>query len=123
MSTTSRLSAGEWTNEPHRGTGLSNTINDLEPGTEYRWAVRAENEDGRSEWVFGPNFTTLGADGQVTIPDANLRAAIEDALGKASGAPITVEEMKTLTTLEASNAGISDLTGLEFATNLTRAGS
>ena len=50
---------GRWTNEPHRGTGLSNTINDLEPDTEYRWAVRAENGDGRSTWVFGPNFTTL----------------------------------------------------------------
>ena len=50
---------GRWTNEPHRGTGLSNTINDLAPDTEYRWAVRAENGDSRSEWVFGPNFTTL----------------------------------------------------------------
>ena len=50
---------GRWTNEPHRGTGLYNTINDLEPDTEYRWAVRAENGDGYSAWVFGPNFTTL----------------------------------------------------------------
>ena len=49
---------GEWTNEPHRGTGLCNTINDLEPDTAYRWAVRAENSDGPSAWVFGPNFTT-----------------------------------------------------------------
>ena len=109
---------GRWTSEPHRGTGLYNTINDLEPGTEYRWAVRAENGEGRSEWVFGPNFTTVGADGQVTIPDAKLRAAIEAALGKARGATITKAEMETLTTLETRNAGISDLTGLEFATNL-----
>ena len=50
---------GQWTNEPHRGIRLYNTIHDLEPGTEYRWAVRAENSDGPSEWVFGPNFTTL----------------------------------------------------------------
>ena len=49
---------GKWTNEPHRGTRLYNTIHDLEPDTEYRWAVRAENSDGASEWVFGPNFTT-----------------------------------------------------------------
>ena len=59
-----------------------------------------------------------GVDGPVTIPDANLRVAIEAALGKASGAPITVAEMKTLTHLWAIEAGISDLTGLEFATNL-----
>ncbi len=55
----------------------------------------------------------------VPIPDANLRAAIAAALGKASGATITVAEMKTLTTLDTYGGGISDLTGLEFATNLT----
>ena len=53
---------GKWTNEPHRGIRLYNTIHDLEPDTEYRWAVRAENSDGASEWVFGPNFTTLPDD-------------------------------------------------------------
>ena len=60
-----------------------------------------------------------GTDGQVTIPDANLRAAIEAALDKARGTPITKAEMETLTNLKALRAGISDLTGLEFATNLT----
>ena len=54
----------------------------------------------------------------VNIADSNLRAAIEAELGKASGATITADEMATLTHLEASNANISDLTGLEFATNL-----
>ena len=56
----------------------------------------------------------------VDIPDANLRAAIESALGKASGAPITVAEMATLAEFEAENAAINDLTGLEFAANLER---
>ena len=269
---------GRWTNEPHRGIGLSNTIDDLQPNTEYRWAVRAENSEGTSEWIHGPNFTTLpeegpdlivqspsvsavvltpgqeftlqvtvhnqgdeqaaatmlhyyrsnnstitssdtevgtdaidaldasatsaasialtaptgvsaevgiyygacvasvsgesdtdnncssavkitvngqeapeedeettpeedeeseeeeeetpeeeeeetteeeGADGQVSIPDANLRAAIAAALDKARGATITKGEMTTLTGLEARHADIRDLTGLEFATNLT----
>ena len=57
---------GKWTNEPHRGVGLYNTIHDLQPNTEYRWAVRAENSDGASEWIHGPNFTTLpeNQDGQ-----------------------------------------------------------
>ena len=54
----------------------------------------------------------------VDIPDPNLRAAIEKALGKAPGTTITATEMATLTRLEARNANISDLTGLEFATNL-----
>ena len=52
------------------------------------------------------------------IPDANLRAAVEAALGKASGAPITEAEMSTLTELHAPGANISDLSGLEFAANL-----
>ena len=56
----------------------------------------------------------------VTIPDTNLRAVIADSLGKASDASITRAEMATLTRLDAPNSNISDLTGLEFATNLQR---
>ena len=55
----------------------------------------------------------------VNIPDANLRANIETALGKTSGDPISPAEMATLTSLAAQDASISDLTGLETATNLT----
>ena len=55
----------------------------------------------------------------VDIPDASLRAAIETIFGKAAGDPITAAEMATLTFFSASNANISDLTGLESATNLT----
>ena len=68
---------GRWTNEPHRGIGLSNTIHDLQPNTEYRWAVRAENSDGASEWIHGPNFTTRPSedDGLNGVPASptNLR--------------------------------------------------
>ena len=56
---------------------------------------------------------------EIDIPDANLRAKIEEALGKTSGATITTADMVGLTHLEAPNANISDLTGLESATNLT----
>ncbi len=55
----------------------------------------------------------------VYMPDANLRAVIRDALGKSRFAPITVKDMASLTTLDASNRNIRDLTGLESATNLT----
>ena len=54
----------------------------------------------------------------VNIPDPNLRTAIAEALGKASRDTITAEEMATLEELYANGMGISDLTGLEFATNL-----
>ena len=56
----------------------------------------------------------------VNIPDPNLRAKIETALGKASGAPITRADMETLTSLAARSVNITVLTGLEYATNLTR---
>ena len=54
----------------------------------------------------------------VNIPDANLRAAISEALGKAPGIRITRDEMATLTHLEVHDANIRNLTGLEFATRL-----
>ena len=62
---------------------------------------------------------SLAATAQVVdIPDPNLRAAVETALGKGSGAAITAGEMATLTEFNARDASISDLTGLGFATNL-----
>ena len=55
----------------------------------------------------------------ITISDANLRSEIEAALDKAGGVPITANEIETLTSLTAVDVGISDLTGLQFASNLT----
>ena len=79
-----------------------------------------DGEIGFSDFViFAQNFGRDAPSPAVTIPDANLRAAIEAALGKATGAPITQIEMRTLTRLDASFAGVSDLTGLEFAISLT----
>ena len=54
----------------------------------------------------------------VHIPDANLRAAIEEALSRAADDVITEEDMATLIELNADKKEISDLTGLQFATNL-----
>ena len=56
----------------------------------------------------------------ISIPDPNLRAAIEDALGKAPRALITAADMARLTRLVADDAGISDLRGLEAASELER---
>ena len=57
--------------------------------------------------------------GQVHFPDSNLRAAVAEALGKSLNAPITIEEMKRLGSLNAEDRGIRDLTGIQFATNLS----
>ena len=68
------------------------------------------------------SVTTLGV-GMVSaqvvdIPDPNLRAEIEEALGKDPGATITVPEMENLTYMFAFDSGIINLTGLQAATNL-----
>ena len=52
---------------------------------------------------------------EVFIPDFNLRAVIEDHLGKAPGAAITVVDMAWLTDLDGTNRNIRNLTGLEHA--------
>ena len=54
----------------------------------------------------------------IQIPDPKLRAAIEEALGKASGDIITTSEMETLEEFSASGSEIENLEGLQFATNL-----
>lgn len=55
------------------------------------------------------------AEEPVYFPDANLKAAVEAAVGKTSP---TSTDMLGLTYFYASYSGISDLTGLEYATNL-----
>ena len=64
----------------------------------------------------------VGNNAQALHPfrDANLRAVVERALGKAEGDPISDAEMAGLEALEADEADISDLTGLELATGLTK---
>ena len=54
----------------------------------------------------------------VSIPDANLAAAIREALGLPPGAAITSDAMLKLTEL-LTWGSVTDLTGLEYATNLT----
>ncbi len=64
--------------------------------------------------------TNPPAEEVVTVPDAVLRAVLEDRLGLAEGAPIRALALARLTVLEAPNESIVELTGLESATGLTR---
>ena len=57
----------------------------------------------------------LGA--SVDIPDAALRKAVEEALGKAPGEAISRGEMAALRAL-SSESGVRQLAGIEFAVNL-----
>ena len=56
----------------------------------------------------------------VEIPDPNLEQAIREKLGLSSELPITQQEMLGLTGFAAEDAGIENITGLEYAKNLKR---
>ena len=56
--------------------------------------------------------------GVVDIPDPNLEPAIRQELELSSEFPITQEDMLRLRKLHAEQRGITNLTGLEYATNL-----
>ena len=61
--------------------------------------------------------------GVVEIPDPNLRLVIREALNLPGNAPVTQQEMLKLERLDAGgNQGITDLTGLEYATNIKSLG-
>ena len=55
----------------------------------------------------------------VIVSDGNLRAKIMETLGKPFGEVLTLTDMLQLRTLTADSMGIYDLTGLEYAVNLT----
>lgn len=60
--------------------------------------------------------TSAHAEKPVTFADANLKAAVEKELKVTNPVP---SQMKKLTALTANSLKISDITGLEYATNLT----
>ena len=55
----------------------------------------------------------------VDILDPNLRRTVRETLNLPAGDPITQADMRQLTSLNAKNRQITELAGLEYATNLT----
>jgi hypothetical protein len=53
------------------------------------------------------------------IPDEKLRAAIRDKLNQPYG-DLFVIDLQSITSMDVSDRGISDITGLEYCTNLSR---
>ena len=119
--------------------GISVTFTVIAGGGTLSVTRTTTNANGRAEstLTLGPNLGTntvsVSTDGieeivtfnavaeaAIDIPDPNLRAEVETALRVSPGTPIVSSEMAALTRLEAPNANITNLTGLEFATNLTR---
>ena len=58
-------------------------------------------------------------DAATWMPDANLRSVVRSALGLAANEAFSRDDLSTLTSLDAPQRQISNLTGLESATGLT----
>ena len=72
-----------------------------------------------SALALAANASSLSA--PVAIPDQALRKAINLALGRNAMDNLSQGQLLQLTALSAAGAGISDLTGLQLATNLASA--
>jgi len=88
-------------------------------GTEVHIELPPEAEATAEELLPAPAPTPAPAPPVGTFPDENLEAAIRDALDKPAGEAITPAELAGLTELDAIMWGITDLSGIEYCTNLT----
>ena len=109
--------SGGWTAIASSGaTTTSHTVASLTNGTRYYFQIRATNANGNSS---ASNTATIQLAASpptaVSITDANLRTALETAMGKAAGATITQLDMAKLTRFSSSR--ISNISGLEYAVN------
>ncbi len=64
--------------------------------------------------------TTSNLNEVVSVSDLILKQAINVSLDRPSDADITVGDMQSLKSLTCTDCGLSDLTGLEYATNLVQ---
>ena len=69
--------------------------------------------------IFSSWFNVASAQ-VIYMPDANLAAAIREALDLAPDASITAGDLRRLITLEARGGQITDLTGLQYARQLEK---
>ncbi|MFI3264646.1 MAG: DUF6562 domain-containing protein [Rikenellaceae bacterium] len=70
--------------------------------------------DKDQDWEYDPGVAEV-----VKFVDPVFEAAVLAALGMIEGQAITADDALTLTSLDVSSKGITDLTGIEYFTNLT----
>jgi len=86
-------------------------------GAEVEWEASTRTVTITSGESSGSEAVHFSGSEVVHFKDPALEAAVREALGKETG-DITAKEMAGLSELDASDRGIQDLSGLEYATNL-----
>ena len=97
---------------------VTNTTTDKKGRAQSTLTLGKESNRVTVSAVGAEQTVTFSDEAGVHISDPNLRAVIATALGKQPSDRIRRGDMANLTRLDARNANISDLTGLEGATNL-----
>jgi len=93
-------------------------VTGLDTDSTYYFALRVFDENGNYEGVSNCVSATCFNDFVVLIPDADLLAAVRSKVGKPTG-DIMKSDMITVIDLTATDQSISDLTGLEYCSNMT----
>ncbi|MCL0055367.1 protein kinase [Dehalococcoidia bacterium] len=90
----------------------------LQQGGQY--TVRVSSASGTGGYTIEVGVITAAEVNlpKVSIPDANLMRVIQEALNIAPGDPITESDLAGLTELSARDAGIVNISGLQYAVNL-----
>ncbi|MCY4553646.1 MAG: leucine-rich repeat domain-containing protein [Candidatus Poribacteria bacterium] len=68
--------------------------------------------------MFGYNVVVFAEDAEEWMPDANLRQAVRETLELTADEPLTKDKILRLKHLNTKDGGITDITGLEFASKL-----
>ena len=108
-----------WTPIPGSdNTTYSYTVPGLVNGITYTIELRARDATGYGRSASVTVTLSTSPATEVVIRDRGLRAAVADALGKASTDQLTQGDLAKLAALTSMNAGIQNLAGLEAAINL-----
>ena len=116
----SRLEFGDWhaiagSNRRHKNFA----VDELANGSRYTFEVRAVNLHGVGEPARVATTLVANPTAAIEIASSALRTIVARRLGKSAGNTITRGDMATLRALTGDASAIADLSGLEFAANLT----
>ncbi|MCK5174819.1 MAG: hypothetical protein KAR47_15600, partial [Planctomycetes bacterium] len=101
----------------YRITAPHGSWNEGDNGYYFVWMQPDQTSDTSGKFVEGGLLGTFAVSiNAIDFPDPNLQTAVENALGMNFPTPT---DILALTSLDVTQKGIFDLTGLEYATNVT----